>query len=69
MDERVLKAKLMKLAKIEGIKAVCIALQSEGLSPRQAELLATGDHEGKFRRKTVAAVEAVLAQRDTLRAS
>lgn len=63
MDDRVLKAKLLKLAKVEGIKAVCIALQSEGLSPRQAELLATGDHEGSFRRKTVAAVEAVLSRK------
>ena len=63
MDERILKAKLMKLANELGAKRVCIALQTEGLSPRQAELLTMGDHQGGFRRKTVTAVQAVLAKK------
>lgn len=69
MSDEVLKAELAKLIKDAGQARVCAALMMAGLSARQCELLAGGDHEGKFRRKTVTAVETVLAQRDTLKAS
>lgn len=63
MDEKELKAQLLELAKKIGAERVMIALQVEGLSPRQSERLSLGDHTGKFRRKTVAAVCAVLAKK------
>lgn len=62
MNDKDLKAKLSKLAKAIGHKRVIFALVDEGMSLRQAERLSLGDHEGKFRRKTVAAVEAVLTK-------
>jgi len=69
MDERTLKRELSRLAKELGEKKVCLALQMQGLSPRQSERLSMGDHKGAFRRKTVAAVAAVLSQHRTDKAS
>lgn len=70
MDEvKELKKQLSELIKRVGPKAVCVALHAEGLSPRQSEVISVGDHKGKFLRRTVAAVRAVLAKYDLTRAS
>jgi hypothetical protein len=69
MDEQNLKNKLQALVLKVGSQRVRIALQIEGLSPRQAELLSLGDHTGTFRRKTVTAVEAVLKKEGRAKAS
>lgn len=66
MDQKRLKSELEKLTKQVGPQRVLAALLAEGLSPRHCEKLTLGDHTGKFRRKTVAAVEAVLSKRDVL---
>ncbi len=64
-----MKRKLEMLTKRLGASAVICALIANDLSPRQADLLAKGDHKGKFRRKTVAAVMAVLAEAELGKAS
>jgi hypothetical protein len=69
MDDNDLKKKLLEIARKVGAKRVCLALQMEGLSPRQAEILSEGDHEGKFRRKSVKAVNAVIAKLSRAQAS
>lgn len=61
MDDTALKRQLLELAHRLGAKRVCAALIDAGLSPRQADKLSLGDHDGGFRRKTVSAVRAVLA--------
>jgi hypothetical protein len=69
MNENELKQKLLDLAQKIGAKRVCLALQFEGLSPRQSERLSLGDHEGSFRRRTVGAVQAVLSKQGKAKAS
>jgi hypothetical protein len=69
MDEKELK-QLLELANKLGARRISLALQLEGLSPRQAEMLSHGDnHWRTFQRKTIAAVRAVLAKQGKARAS
>jgi hypothetical protein len=69
MDTKTLKNQLLRLKEKYGYQRVCLALLEEGLSPRQCERLALGDHKGVFRRKTVTAVEAVLTKLGRAKAS
>lgn len=66
MSDEDLKNRLAALSEVIGVSKLCVELHAEGLSPRQAEKLAMGDHKGAFRRRTVAAVRAVLAKNGRL---
>lgn len=69
MEVDELKAQLKQLVEKTSPREVSIALQTEGLSPRSAELLSVGDHAGGFRRRTVTAVRAVLAKQGMAKVS
>jgi hypothetical protein len=63
MDAKDLKRQLLELAREIGAEHVCGALVAAGVSPTTADRLSHGTHTAGFKRRTVAAVRAVLTAR------